>query len=848
MAVKRARNGGREKKVTRYTYDEVKEPRVPETGHTALLPADEQVVSLPMDNGWSKAIHVGKLPEDGERPVVVDMDPSADPVLFWAGKRNRREVPVLPLQKNEIVSDSRIAQIIDRARKAAAESEPQQGALFADLEKTLRESDKSKRVEFYTHDEGWKNKLICGDSLHVMESLIHYEGLRGKVQMIYIDPPYGIKYDSNFQQRVDISKNEDADGADDVLAIRAFRDTWMLGVHSYLSYLRDRLYLCRELLADTGSIFFQISDTNIHHARELMDEVFGSAGFISQIAFSKTTGQSSAALSSVFDYLLWYAKDPSSLKYRQLYSKKIPGDDGATEYNKVELVDGTLRQATESELEGSEDLPTGARLLSAYSLFSAGEGKDQLWEFEWSHRGRTIVTKCPRGYHFKTGNDPKRLQKLVSLDRLIPSSGQRILKRYLDDFPYTPYSNLWTDTRGEPGMLYSVQTAAKIVQRCILMTTDPGDLVFDPTCGSGTTAFSAERTGRRWITCDTSRVAINVARKRLLSATFEHFQTRNGNVRGGFLHATAPQVTLKCIVDDLEPEVVELLDQPQVDTSAIRVCGPMEIASLGRYSVEDWKGYVARQPDAGYAEPAKLENYIEVICRLYRKDAAIQGAGGLVHAVAESEKDRIAISVGPLSGRVTAKQVNDAVQDALASGILEVHVLGWAFEANVGEVKSQIEKRGKVKVELTMIRPDTLVEGLKATQPDMLFSPLALPNIEVVKEKKGKNGGEAKVVLKGVALFDRKRRTTEYKQADSGYVSAWYLDEDYDGDCFVDCQMFFDFKKAPNLKAALRAEVDPAEYKLQLESRPFPVRGYKRIAVKVVDVYGNESTVVRDLN
>jgi hypothetical protein len=256
---------------------------------------------------------------------------------------------------------------------------------------------------------------------------------------------------------------------------------------------------------------------------------------------------------------------------------------------------------------------------------------------------------------------------------------------------------------------------------------------------------------------------------------------------------------------------------------------------------------VVRESALGYGEPAKLENYIGVICRLYRRDAAVQGANGLVHAIAESEKEKIAISVGPLSGRVTAKQINDAVQDALASGILEVHVLGWAFEANVGEVKSQLESRGKVKVQLVMIRPDTLAEGLKATQPEMLFSPLALPDIEV--KVAGEKGGtkEAMVTLKGVGVFDRKRRTTDYYRANSGYVAAWYLDEDYDGDCFVDCQMFYDFGKTPNLKAALKTEVDPEEFRLQLSSQPFMIRGYKRIAVKVVDVYGNESTVVKDL-
>jgi hypothetical protein len=286
-------------------------------------------------------------------------------------------------------------------------------------------------------------------------------------------------------------------------------------------------------------------------------------------------------------------------------------------------------------------------------------------------------------------------------------------------------------------------------------------------------------------------------------------------------------------------------DQPIADKEAVRVVGPFELMSLGRYSVEDWKGYIVKEA-AARGEPAKLENYIEVICRLYRKDAAIQGASGLVHAVVETEEEKIAISVGPLSGRVTAEQIHEAAQDAMASGIPDVHVLGWAFEANVAEVKSKLEERGRVKVELMMIRPDTLAEGLKATQPEKLFSPLALPDIEVKLKKKGRRA-EAVVTLNGVALFDRKHRRTEYKHADSGYVSAWYLDEDYDGDCFVDCQMFFDFKRAPNLKAALKAEVDPQEYKLQLASQPFPIRGYKRIAVKVVDIYGNESTIVRKL-
>ncbi len=823
------RKKGEAKKVTRYTHENVKEPRTPETGHTSLLPDDEQVVTLPMDNGWSKAISVGKLPEGDDRPVVLDMDPAADPVLFWAGKRNRREVPVLPLQRNEIVSESRIAQIIERARKAADDKSgtAAQSHLFADLEKTLRESDRSKRVEFYTHDEGWKNKLICGDSLHVMESLLHYEGMRGKVQMIYIDPPYGIKYDSNFQQRVDSTENDGSDLADDVLAIKAFRDTWSLGAHSYLSYLHDRLYLCRDLLAETGSIFFQINQENLHLAKALLAEVYGARNEVSLITFTKTSGFSGAFLSSVGDYLIWYAKNKEALasKYHPLYREKVAGDEGASKYRPVSTIAAVPKGRFAAD-----------RLAVSDQLTSQGEtSSDQRFEFagrEWTP---------PKGLHWKTTTEG--LRRLAEQGRIIVEGNSLRYLRFLDDLPVFKLSNIWSDVGGiqsrVDGKLYSVQTAPEVVARCLLMTTDPGDLILDPTCGSGTSAYVAEKFGRRWITCDSSRVAINVARKRLLAATFPHFVTRNGAIAGNFRYHTVEHVQLETIAKGLEPGRIDLVDQPEVDTGTVRVCGPFEVASLGRYSIDDWKGSVIR--DAG-PEPAKLENYIEVICRLYRKGAAVQGASGFVHAIAEAQGERIAISVGPLTGRVTAKQIHDAVQDAMSSGILDVHVLGWAFEANVGEVKSQLEKRGKVKIELIMIRPDTLAEGLKVTQPEMLFSPLALPDIDVQR-----TNGHVAVRLNGVALFDRKRRSTEYKAADSGYVSAWYLDEDYDGDCFVDCQMFFDFKKVPNIKVALRSEVEPDEFKLKLTSEPFTPRQYKRIAVKVVDVYGNESTVVRDL-
>src|SRR5262245_25536994 len=586
------------KKVTRYTYGDIKEPRTPETGHTSLLPAEEQVVTLPMDNGWSKAIHVGKLPESAERPVVVDVDPAADPMLFWAGKRNRREVPVLPLQRNEIVSESRIAQIIERSRRAADEKSgvPRQGHLFADLEKTLRETDRTKRVEFYTHEEGWKNKLICGDSLQVMESLLHYENLRGKVQMIYIDPPYGIKYDSNFQQRVDSTKNDEGDQADDVLTIKAFRDTWTLGAHSYLAYLAERLYLARDLLNDRGSIFVQISETSNHLVRTLLDEVFGAQNYMSFITFRKKMMPLGAQfLETVSDYIIWYAKDKQQVTFRRLYAPKSAQGDSA--WGWVELTDGSRRRMTKAEIADHSLLPAGSRVFQPISLLPAGFNPTGVFDFEMD--GRTFSP--PKGSSWGTNSDGMR--RLIAARRVFAESKVPRYVLYFDDYPVTVLTDNWSDAVPPTGKTYAVQTDEGVVSRCLLMASEPGDLVFDPTCGSGTTARVAELWGRRWITCDTSRVAVNVARINLLALVMPQFTTRNGTPLSGFDYRRAPHVTMGSIANGLEPDDVQIRDDPTPDPSAIRVCGPFEVMSLGRYSVEDWKGYVVRE--SGIGEAAK---------------------------------------------------------------------------------------------------------------------------------------------------------------------------------------------------------------------------------------------------
>jgi adenine-specific DNA-methyltransferase len=519
-----------------------------------------------------------------------------------------------------------------------------------------------------------------------------------------------------------------------------------------------------------------------------------------------------------------------------VYKPKVVGIDEGREYKYLfDPQTKSIRPMREEEYLNPSLIPAELKPCRYGPLTSqgaTGEGSQDL-----------VVDDRPfspgPNHHWKLSLEG--MKALIAKGVIVPRGKQLSYPLLLEYNPLMSLTDIWDDTKWgfDAGQKqYVVETNPKVVQRCVAMTTDPGDLVFDPTCGSGTTAFSAERLGRRWITCDTSRVAINVARQRLLSGLFDHYRTRNGSPSSGFPYRTQAKQTLKSLAYELEPEKIELVDQPEIDPDAVRVTGPFEAMTIGRYSLEDWKGFVfSEDGDSG-----RVENYIAVIARLYRPEAAMSGSAGVIHAVVETEKERVAISVGPIAGRVTARQIHDAAQEASAAGIREVHVLGWAFEPNVGEIKEKAEDYHKVQVSLAMIRPDVLAEGLKIAKPDSLFSPLALPDVEVVT-----HGSEISLRLQGVAVFDRKDRATRYMKADSGYVSAWYLDEDYDGDCFVDCQMFFDFKKKLTIEAALGIDVADEEWTLRLESDAFKAGKYRRIAARVVDVYGNESTVVKDL-
>lgn len=495
---------------------------------------------------------------DEEARLVAGALRQREPWLEWAGKRESKGFVVDPvaLHIHERVS----AQAIIKAAKR----EDVQRDLFADPQQPYREA-----VQFYQHDVDWANRLILGDSLQVMASLAKREDLAGKVQMIYVDPPYGIKFASNFQS--EIGKRDVKEKSEDLTRepemIKAYRDTWTLGVHSYLAYLRDRLMLAKELLTDTGSIFVQISDENLHKVRELLDEIFLPANAVATITVVKTSAQEDLLLPSVCDYVLWYARDITKVKYWPLWLKKETSDAGVAEYNRVQLQNGSRRRMTQDEESDWSRLPAGAKVYRQDNMVSQRPPGDFPVDFE----GKAIR---PITGYWKSS--PTGVKKLVDARRVEARGKMLSYVRFFDDFVVRPLSNFWPDARfssRSESKAYVVQTASRVISRCLLMTTDPGDLVLDPTCGSGTTAFVAEDWGRRWITIDSSRVALAITRQRLLTSRFDQFRLKPPSVdlggsrkeadpANGYYYKTVPHITLKSIAQSSALEVIFARHEP----------------------------------------------------------------------------------------------------------------------------------------------------------------------------------------------------------------------------------------------------------------------------------------------
>jgi adenine-specific DNA-methyltransferase len=537
-----------------------------------------------------------------------------DAQLVWRGKDTQDwsdlVVQTPPLYIQEKIHPKAIIDDLKRRTAAGAPAEPDTLDLFADFNGI----DPEAKTEFYQHDQHWSNRMILGDSLQVMASLAEREGLAGKVQCIYFDPPYGIKFNSNWQvstQSRDVKDGKQTDISREPEQVKAFRDTWKDGIHSYLTYLRDRLTVMRELLTESGSIFVQIGDENVHRVRAVMDEVFTEENFVSMIQVQKTGGQSSKLLSSTVDFILWYCNNQDRVKYRQLYLQRLQGQASLDRYDQVAFPDGTRRRLTREEIENRALAPAG-EFFREQSLISAGSASsDQTVTIQ----GRSFLPSA--GSHWKT--TVSGVEKLWRSGRISTGKSTISYLRYVNDFPIVPVHDRWDSMQIGVGLQYIVETAPRVVERCLLMASDPGDLVLDPTCGSGTTAFVAEQLGRRWITMDTSRVALALARTRLMSARYPYYllsdspdgrrkeqelsgraqslSPAQGDIRQGFVYERAPHVTLKSIANNAEIDVI--WEQWQTTLEPLRA----QLNGVLGKTWEEWE--IPREIAAGWPEEAK---------------------------------------------------------------------------------------------------------------------------------------------------------------------------------------------------------------------------------------------------
>jgi adenine-specific DNA-methyltransferase len=702
----------------------------------------------------------------------------------------------------------------------------------------------------------------------------------GQVQMIYIDPPYGVKFGSNFQPFV--CKRDVKHGADDEMIrepemVKAYRDTWELGLHSYLTYLRDRLLLARELLTESGSVFVQISDENLHHVREVLDEVFGANNFISQISFQTTSGFESNTLPTLGDFLLWFAKDKTKVKFNRIYQPQ-PTVIGEGNARWVLLPDGSYRGVTAQEKRGEEQIPDRAKLYNPGDLQSQGASKEpQPFKFD----GKVYSPNA--NSHWKA-NYPEGMQHLANAGRIHIAKSSIRYRRFATDFPFQQIGNIWTDTLTgsfTDDKLYVVQTGRAVIERCMLMTTDPGDLVLDPTCGSGTTAYVAEQWGRRWITCDTSRVPLALARQRLLTATFPWYELENPNrgPAGGFTYTRkqnrkgeevggkVPRITLKSIANNEDPEMVTLVDKPEINNKITRVCGAFTVEATiqAANSLLHEQQAVDKSVEVQGNAGAYLDRMLEVLRKSERlqlpgnKQLLLDNVRSLsssdyeyLHAEATEKSDtdkRIAIVFGAESGAISSELVFNAASEANFMRFDALYFFGFAIQAKAREL---LEDRKKMRIPCTYVAvtPDVVMSDLlKTSKSSEIFSITGLPDIAFFKTSEKTPAKEPlyQVKLLGLDIFTPHNCETESIEANN--LPCWMLDTDYNGMSFIARQVFFPKTAAwDNLQKSLKGRFADSvwDHLAGTESEAFRLGTRNRIAVKVIDERGNELMVVRD--
>ncbi len=846
----------------------------------AIVHPDESRMAIPTSEcQGEEAMNVADQPKESVFSTFhEDFDRHRDPELYWLGKyRDQADadsaemrVDIRSLYVHEDIAPEMLIKRLYSVRQQ--QRDDAQPMLFSPEDMRTEVEDQLERVaDYYKHSDPWRNRLIQGDSLLVMNSLLGREGMAGKVQTIFIDPPYGIKYGSNWQMKLnsrDVKDNDESVSGEPEM-IKAFRDTWELGIHSYLKYLRDRLVVARELLTQSGSVFVQISDDNVHLVRNLLDEVFGSENFVSLITFKKTSPLGSNGLPTISDYIVWYAKDVENIKFRQLYTPKDLGEGSM--YRSLELVDGTRRQMTREEILHPSLIPQGAKPFQYDNLLSSGYTPSCFFDIEY----KGSIYKSGK-YSWKTNRNG--IKRLIELNRIdVPGNVPRFV-RYFDDFRVQALNNLWADTSGATDIQYVVQTSTKVIQRCILMTSDPGDLVLDPTCGSGTTAFVAEQWGRRWITIDTSRIALNIAKTRLTTALFpyyELFDKENKNIRQGFVYKTVPHITLKSLANDLEPDVETLYDQPIEDKKRIRVTGPFTVETLQSYNIVSPESVDNRPDEAeenrlfqerifSHLTTAGIRNGDKTQRATFRSVEPVSHP--YLHAKGwytdgDGEERLVYFHIGPKFGTVSKLAVSEAVKamrsKANKEGASWLVLLGFSFEDSINDADYNM---GLYTVSKVRMHDDLMQDGLlKKDKGAGSFITIGEPDICIVNDSEV----ACHVEIRGLDIYDPIK--DDVKARSTADIAYWEIDDDYNEQQFIVREIHFcggpkkEFdawrkglngissaktkKKAETtLKLELNEEVWDTLY--DYRSSAIERRPGRKICVRVVSQFGEESSKV----
>jgi adenine-specific DNA-methyltransferase len=820
---------------------------------------------MPNEKNKNKSIknykHKGKrknIPEVGlvtsSTDKVIDkkkykFDPFLDPNLDWTGKleKNELEIDNVSLHVHEKI-DSKL--LIDKIKNNVESSRKKEKQLnFFDNPEF--ELPLNKALQFYNHESNWSNRLIAGDSLLVMNSLLEKEGMGGKIQTIFMDPPYGINFKSNFQpftnQKV-VKESDDAIPHEPEM-IKAFRDTWELGIHSYLSHLRDRILLCKELLNETGSMFLQINDKNLHHAQEVIEEIFGKENYFGLICFQKVASPLAAenSMPSKLDFLLWYCKDITKIKYHKLFYKRK--NDIDVGYNNIELENGERRKLTQDEIDGKVKIPKG-KLFKPIDLFKSGPGS----KFEIKVDGK-VYDSGKKWW----GQKKEDIQKLVNLKRIVPYGNSLTFIRYLDDFPYKQLENLWDGLSGARDKVYVVQTNEEIIKRCILMSSDAGEIVFDPTCGGGTTAVASERLGRKWITCDSSRVALNLSRKRIMTEVYDYYKLNipEEGISGGIKYKQVMRLTPSLIAQGYEGKKETIYLEPEIEKNIKRVSGPFTVEAVPSIRVKN--------PDSKInvnENEQEIENYINEI-----NTTGIQTIEGkkikflnlekskafeYIHAIGQIEYElshkTTYVSFGPNHGPLEQTQVENAVYELRENLKEESLLIFCAFHFDP-EASKDIDclEHPKIKFLKSQMSVDLLTEDLrKKRSSNQSFWLIGQPDIDILNEKDG-----YRVKIKGFDYYNP-LSSGEIISRGSDNIALWMLDTDYDERSICPDQFFFpinDGNDWTKLNKTLKSEIDLNKIKFfqGTISEKFSKGVHGKIAVKIVDNRGIESLIVKKL-